>query len=122
MHEHFATLLARSVHPFTNRGKLGLERIDAVIAHPLNIEDLNAAFAFLSVKATPPFCPSGHYDGIGCFCWDRRSGLSCRGIGRGWDERTFTDRNHMGDAKSVEHVRIRCVVPAGLIRYEEIEK
>ena len=55
MHEHFATLLACSVHPFTNRGKLGLERIDPIIAHPLNIEDLDAAFAFLSVKATPPF-------------------------------------------------------------------
>jgi hypothetical protein len=55
MHEHFATLLARSVHPFTNRGQLGLERVNAIIAHTLNIEDLNAAFALLSVQATPSF-------------------------------------------------------------------
>jgi hypothetical protein len=54
MHEHFATLLASSVYPITDRGELGLERIDAIIAYPLYVENLNAALALLDVQAPPP--------------------------------------------------------------------
>jgi hypothetical protein len=54
MHEHFSPLLARPVYPITDRGQLGLERIDAIIAYPLNVENLNAALALLDVQAAPP--------------------------------------------------------------------
>ena len=105
-------LLACPVYPITDQGQLGLEHIDAIIAYPLNVENLYAALALLDVQAAPPVWSSRCWDGTGCFCCARNNSSPRRGISGRGNKRTFTNRDHMRDTKSVEHVRICCVISA----------
>ena len=47
VHEHLPTLLARLVDPLADGLQLRLERVDAVVAHTLDVEHLDPALALL---------------------------------------------------------------------------
>src|ERR1700722_18144916 len=124
MHKHLAALHSRLLDPLADRLQLRLERVDAVIAHALDIEHLDPPLTFLDperaltarafscnemrVRGRPSHTARQFTTTTTITHTDAVRGT--REV-RGGYERTFADRNDVRDAQRVEHIRVQSVIP-----------
>lgn len=104
MHKNLPTLFPRFVDPLANGWQLRLERVDAVVAHALDVEDLYAAFALLNPERAR--------------LRGRKAGLEGALPVFRRNERALADRDDVRDAERMEHVRVGGVVPVSTSQYE----
>src|ERR1700722_4254901 len=130
MHKHLAALHSRLLDPLANRLQLRLERVDAVIAHALDIEHLDPPLTLLdperALTARAFSCNEMRVRGRPSHTarqfttttntptpptiTDTGAVRGTREV-RGGYERTFADRNDVRDAQRVEHIRVQSVIP-----------
>ena len=97
MHEDLPALFPRLVDPVANWCQLRLERVDAIVAHALDVKDLDAAFALLyPERARLRGCEARMEGALAVFRWDKCA---------------LANRDDMRDTECVEHVCVRGVVP-----------
>lgn len=105
MDQHPAAFLSRFIDPIANRFQLRLEGVNTVVAHTLDVQDLDSALPLLDPEGAVAFA-------LVVLRVGAHSGAGGRGRGdvavavdvhvvRGRHQRALADRDDVGDPKSM---------------------